>query len=336
VSVLWIRKRVDSGGASVDLTAGDNNLKYLKHMQILTNSYDDGPKTISEHPDFPQPYEVYRDGEDYDASAVATKVGSFRRDKKQPKLWYATVTYTVLPGVDASGPGTIDVTDFLPSVRTWKIPYEEIVWMARRQLVGTDWAVPTESYSTAMARDRELVRNSVNEMYATGIATLKHALAVEVSRYEWYYDLDEANTYEDTVNADTFWDFTAGKVKMVAIQGTLTNVKNTLVHRVTYEFHIRDDGWAEPIPDHGYHRHSKADGSLPATWGEVTGTAAVLDERGTPTGAPSLLDGGGYAAGGVTDKLAKGGTPYMVNWHHLEESTFATLALPTKASLNIT
>lgn len=336
MSILWVRKKVDSGGAVIDLAAGPGNVKYKKQLQILTDSYDDGSKTISEHPDFPQPYEVYRDGTDYDEQAVATKVGGFRRAKKQPLLWYATVTYTVIPGVDSTGGGGVDITNYTPDVRTWKIPYEEVVWMARRQLVGTTWASPTESYADAMARSRELVRNSVNEMYASGIGTLKHALAVEVRRYEWYYNMTAADAYEDTVNAATFWGFAPGTVKMVAIQGNLTNVQNSLVYSVAYEFHINKAGWAVPIPDSGYHRHSTATGAVPGTWGAVTGVAAVLDERGSPRGSPSLLDGGGYAAAGVTDKLAHGATPYLVKWHHLEESTFATLALPTKASLNIT
>lgn len=335
MSILWIRPYVTSGGATVDLNAGPGSIKYRKTFQALTDTYDDGPKTISDHPDFPQPYEVYRAGTDYDETAVATKA-TIRRNKQQPKLWIATIVYTVIPGIDASGGGGVDITHYTPSVRTWKIPYEEVVWMARRQLVGTAWAAPTESFTTAMARPRELVRNSVNEMYASGIATLKHALAVEVSRYEWFYNMTAADAYEDTVNDATFWNFPAGNVKMVAIQGNLTNVQNTLVYRVAYEFHIRSDGWGEPIPDHGYNRHSTATGTVPATWGAVTGVAPIVGQTGIPRGSPSLLDGGGYAAAGVTDALAFGATPYLVKWHHLEEANFATLALPTRVSLNIT
>jgi hypothetical protein len=203
-----------------------------------------------------------------------------------------------------------------------------MVWMARRQLVGTDWAVPAETFAAAMLRSKELVRNSVNEMFASGISTIKHALAVEIRRYEWYYNMTAADTYQDTVNKDVFWDFAAGTVKMVSIAGNLTNVQNSLVYQVAYEFHIRSDGWAEPIADSGYHKHTSA-GSVP------TGVALILDKLGEPRGTPSLLDGVGYSPGGVTAELGVSSDPYIVKWHHLEESTFGSLLLPTRASLNI-
>jgi len=328
VSILWVRIEPDSGGGKTDVSSAGKNTTYHKKLIVLTDDYNDGPLTIAAHSDFPKPFEVYSAGSDYDADAVATGV-TWARDKKQPKLWRARVTYTVMPGIDTTGGGGADITSYSPSVRTWKIPYEEVVWMARRQLVGTTWTAPAETFTVAMARARELVRNSVNEMFATGIATLKHALAVELGFYSWNYSLTQADAYEDVVNSDTFWGFSPGTVKMVSISGASTSVQNSVVYRVSYEFHIRSDGWGEPIADHGYNQHT-ATGSVP------TGVRAVLDNLGRTKATPSLLDGAGYAAGGVSAPIAVGGTPYLVKWHHLEAAPFLTLGLPTRASLAIT
>lgn len=340
MSIIWIRPYVTSGGASIDLTAGPGNVKYKKHFQVLTDDYDDGPQTISAHPSFPQPYEIYSAGTDYDADAVATKA-SIDRDKNQPLLWVATITYTVIPGMSGGTPGTIDITHFTPSVRSWKIPYEEILVEAYRQLIGTNLAAPIETHAAAMLWPKVVVQNSVGTQYADAIVTVKHATAYEIRRYEWYYNATLADTLQDTVNSAVFWTFAAGTVKMVSITGNLTNVKNTLVYQVSYEFHVRSDGWGEPIPDSGYYRHSTANGGIPANAAAITGVCKVRDQPGTPMGSPVLLNGAGYS-GGVSVEMPTAippavSTPYVVRWHTIEPGNFATITptFPTRASLNI-
>lgn len=335
MSIIWIRETVDSGGGSSDLNAGIANKKYHKTFQILTDDYDDGPQTISAHPDFPQPYEVYRAGTDVDEDALLTQVPSFKRVKKQPKLWRAECVYTVVAGMSGDTPGTMDVTYYTPSVRSWKVPYDKLVAMCRRQLIGTDWTAPVNSFATAMGRPLELVRNSINEIDPVGISTPMHAKAIEVRRYEWYHNLTLASSLEDKVNSIAFWGYAAGTVKMISITGTLTSVQNSLIYQVSYEFHYSREGWGVAIPDSGWHRHSTATGALPGSPGAITGVAAARDEVGTPRGTRCLLDGGGFS-GGVSDVVAPGGNPYIVVWHHLGMADFNSISnFPTRASLNI-
>lgn len=280
---------------------------------------DDGPITVMAAPDLPQPYEQYVAGNDSDTEAVAVSIRP-RRMKPKPLLWIVDIGYSVIPGLD-TGLGEISVTSYTPDVRVWFIPRETLVEEARLQ----DYS---EDYVIAMGGFAEAVVNSAGDPYKDAIMGETHDIGVEISRNEWYYDLNLADTYRDTVNNAPFWGRDRGTVRMVNIGGQRKIVQSNLYWNVTYELHIRSERWGKARLDQGTRVLCMEDGSQPSPAENPDGKRRLTDALGTPVVQECLLDGHGQA-------LAEGADEVYRTWHYLDETPFDLLNLPTPASQNI-
>jgi len=342
MSIEFVHELLTSDSASSDVSSAGSatQRRYFRDFHVLTTEYTELATTVSLATDpvtglaVPRPFETYDKGVG-DDTVVCTKM-KVERVPNQPLLWFVRVTYTSHPGWNRGGLQDGDVTAYLPGVRTWKIPYQETIWEGRRQLVGTTPASPVKSYAFAMARAREPIANSVGKPYANEIYTQKHCLGIELRVNQFYYDLGQADDFCDTVNEKRFWGRNPGTVKMVTIGGERRSIQDVIFWLVTYEFHIKKDGWAEEIPDNGFERWCKDDGSKAASIGEVTKQCKITDGTGAPLSWPSYLDGRGYEEiAGVSDVIDPFAKPYLVRWHHLEEKDFTDLMLPTPTQLAI-
>lgn len=302
-----------SEDGETEVEPGKAKVAYRRRFHVLMDSLDDGPNTVANAPDLPRIFDIYRKGNDLDTSALATRM-TRRRTPEQPKLWLVEVSYKSFPGSDTEGEDQPDLTDLVPQVRTWKIPYEQLASQARRGLPG-------ESFATVMAKSKEGITNSAGDPYAAGIVEQKHYIAIEVRQYEWTHSLIEVRDYQDKLNDDTFWGQDAGTVKCVHIGGELTSVEDALIWRRTYEIHIKTDGFGQPTLDQGLRRACTATGSIPSPGDPATGTCKIKDKLGQPVSESVLLDGDG-------NELAFGGTPYVITWHTPDTADFSQLNLP--------
>ena len=339
MSIVWCHELNTSEDLKLDLAPGNQKLEIVRKFQILTDSMDDGPITVCSCDDLPTPFSFYSKGNDYADYCVATTCDA-KRDKNQPLLWHVTVGYTSAVEFDPSGSmsGSVDLTCFLPSARSWKVAVDRIVWNARPQLpaiAGTGNVADT--FAVTMAKDSQPIVNSCGKYFTDGISTTKYIRAWEIRRYQWYFVEGEADAYADVVNKTSFWGHDAGTVRMAAITGDRQTVNNALIWLVSYEFHISPDGWGQEIGDNGMERWCTATGAVPASLGDATGQSVIKDAMGEDIQSPVLLNGKGYVSPFVSEPVIPGGPAVIVKWHHLEEKEFADLAwpLPTKASLHI-
>jgi hypothetical protein len=158
-------------------------------------------------------------------------------------------------------------------------------------------------------RNGDPVVNSAGDYFDPPVSADDSRPTLRIVRNERTYDPIYANSWKDTLNADTFFGFAPATVKLSVPLGELEyNPICGFYYVVTYQFEVNANGWKKQILDQGMRQ-------------VVSGVKSnILDDNGEQISSPALLDGSGK-------KLATGGTPASLTFEIYQESDFTQLGL---------
>lgn len=238
-------------------------------------------------------------------------------------LAHLTVDYEIPP---SGGDHDTDEDDPLDTATRWRWQRSQITEQIDRDI------------------DRNPFVNSVNEPFEQGYPFTITQRIIEAITYESFYDVAEAENFENTVNSET-WTVTgvisvgAGKVRCNLIAPMDEFTADAPYVRVLRQFEIRPDGWKTRHRDEGSMGRG-ADGKfhpLVTSRNETPSRPALLDGHGSPLDLASYFLGnasGTIANASATEppagaevEIATGNIGYYLRWKVYAESDFNTLGL---------
>lgn len=159
--------------------------------------------------------------------------------------------------------------------------------------------------------DGKPIVNSAGDLFDPPVTIDDSRPILSITRNERYFDPDLADMFRDAVNLDEWFGFPPETVKVAKLVARLTKDQDIgYFYVVSYEFAINRDGWVRKILDQGF-RELNGDG---------TATKAIVDKKGQPLSAASLLNGEGK-------KLAVGSEPVSLEFKTYKRVSFALLNL---------
>lgn len=287
----------------------DGHRTYDVLWKVVTNSKNDGPKTIRAHSGLPQRMsDHYEFGSESDTGAICIGVDPKLKDANPEGsrlLWDVTVKYSTLAGTqrDPQDPPDDPLTE-PPIIETYTTKGKK--------------AILYDGFGRLIASSAHEPYDPVPEIDDThyNLRIIKNQSDIFPAMYPFY---------RDAVNSDFFFGCPPNTVK-VETPGAITKlyraVDDAPYYRVTWEFAINMDGWDLKLLDYGMYRLVGATFN-PAVGHMVGGTREVLrDIHGVELTSPALLDG----AGGV---LPPGDFPVLRPPHHVyRRMPFSFLGLP--------
>lgn len=245
--------------------------RYVRVFQVITSHPTDAASLVLNHiaiPAYGDPWESRRAGDllDSDNDARCIEKTATQNDGENLNNWTVAVRYA----------GVGDPTLEPPVVR-----WDTEKWQEHRRY----------------DEDGRPIRNSAGEMFETGMVRDRSRRIFVFQRNQLFYDPQDANEYEDTVNSAPFLPgvpglgFPAGTCKMDTISAAAAwytdyPIRQTVHYWiVSYKISIDRRGWADPVLDHGY--------SEKITRGGVTQLCRIIQGNGGYTATPYLLDGNG-------------------------------------------
>lgn len=268
---------------------GDGSRAYTRYFRVTTNSGQDGPLTVMQAPGLPQLYDNYSDPSGvFDIGCTCVKVTP-RQDQGDPFTWLVVCDYD---------------TSFIDALLGDKNP------LNRR--ATKNWA--PEKFQEPYDRDAlgTAVLNSAGEPFDPLPVRDATRLVLTIERFEQSFDQQEALSYADTVNAESFQGFAAGLVKCDSITGNEHLENAILCYHVRYIFHFDELGWVDFILDAGYKQIDPAD---------ATKRIVIKDKYFQPYSSPTPLDGLGHP-------LAAGAPPVFLQYDPYPQKSFIPLNLP--------
>jgi len=179
-----------------------------------------------------------------------------------------------------------------------------------------------EYFEIIMERDldEKLVVNSAGQKYDDPPKIQLQYPVFTIERNEYVNPCAAADTYENKVNSETFWEFPPGKVLMMSITPTTSITWDVPVWSVQYEIALNPyselDIFQTEILDAGIKQRVASlsnPGRIPIE--------SILDEKGLEITKPVPLDGAGY-------KLPEG-DPVVWHWYRKRFSAdFNLLRIP--------
>lgn len=157
------------------------------------------------------------------------------------------------------------------------------------------------------------ITNSAKESFDPPITRDFDDLVLRVVRNELEFNALQAAAYKGAVNSDVFLGFAAGVVRCVLYNGVKQYAASLVYWKVTYEFHIRWDGWARRIRDEGYRALNAAQ----------DGYEEIVDENGLKVSQPWPL----YNGTKLSAAQVKAGTAYFLTFHIYPQKPFFILGL---------
>lgn len=259
--------------------------KYTLRFQVITNDLNDGPQTVGAALGI-TPFNLYSYGNDLDTGARAKEISIVRGDD-DPYHWEVEIDFDS------------DVEQFpedplsRPTVVSYSFAqFQQPVW---KDVNG------------------QSIVNSAGFYFDPPVEVDQSRLIVTMTRNEPVFDPAVAVNYQDGVNSDPWYGFSAGTVKVQSITGTLEQENGEWFWRVVYEFHVRWDGWTLSVLDQGlYQKGGSGQNPKPCT-----------DNSGNQLVEPALLDGAGNQLANPSPATA-----VYRNFTVYRSVAFASLALP--------
>lgn len=162
------------------------------------------------------------------------------------------------------------------------------------------------------------ITNSAKEAFDPPITRDFDDLVLRVVRNEAEFNALRAAEYKGAVNSDMFLGFAAGVVRCVLYNGVKQYAAGLVYWKVTYEFHIRWNGWQRKIQDMGFSK-------LNATEDDYE-PIKIKDDKGieTQVSQPWPLDLAGHA---LTPAQKKAGVAYWLIFNIYPQKPFFVLGL---------
>lgn len=131
------------------------------------------------------------------------------------------------------------------------------------------------------------ITNSSEEAFDPPVTRDFHDLVLRIERNELAYYPLVAYQYKGAVNSDVFLGFPAGTVLCTVMDATKARASNLVYWRITYEFHMRWDGWKLKMIEQGFREKNGTNPDGSPKYKDIT------DENGNLVSQPVLLDGSG-------------------------------------------
>lgn len=218
--------------------------------------------------------------------------------------------------VDTIGPHSYEVTVYYESFTDqWTDPDVSPGPISPlMQPPEVSWSFVTSNEPIDSDVDGVPITNSAKEMFDPPITRDFDDLVLRVVRNEKEFNALQAAEYKGAINSDTFLGFTAGKVRCVLYNGVKQYAASLVYWKVTYEFHIRWDGWARRIRDEGYQALNAAEDDY----------EEIVDANGMKVSQPWPLDSAGKK---LTAAQKKAGTAYFLTFNVYPGKLFSVLGL---------
>jgi hypothetical protein len=288
--------QVDLLGAS---RAGNQSLEkttYTQVWQVLTDSEDDGPKTVSDAVTIDLG-EAYESGNDADAAAFCTSKRARQINAQadgSTAKWEVELEYSTDAG-DAKDP---------PLQRPTEISVASL-----KTIEAADKTV-----------DGQKICNSAGERFARQPEQRRVLIKIVMKRYEATYDFNTIRGFVDHVNSDTWLNlFQPGTALCEDITAHRELEQGQFLWPHEYTFIVDDDDWEAKLLDAGY--HVRGEGTDSDMDGNVEDLERIVDLKGHPLTVESLLDGDGQ-------KLEENGEPVFLNFKIKRTASFNALRLP--------
>jgi len=163
------------------------------------------------------------------------------------------------------------------------------------------------------------ITNSAGELFDPPITREFHDLVLRIVRNEAGFNALLAAEYKGAVNSDVWYGFAAETIRCVVFDGVQRRVAGLIYWRVTYELHIRWDGWRKRVMDAGYIELNVAGDDYQKI--KIEDPDTKIKEAVT---SPWPLDGAGRA---LTPAQKKAGTAYWKLWPLYPLKPFSVLGL---------
>lgn len=212
------RSRVAVGGSPPTKT-----LEFVRDYVVITDNPLDQAIVIETAPGIPKLGDpIFHPTPDFERRVVDVAP---RQDSAQPTVWMVTVTWR--SSSDSSGGGP-DPEPLNPLLRPAEIQFLDTV---SREPIDVD-------------ADGNPITNSAGVTFEDPVEKDVSDPIIRIVRNEPSFNQFQAAEYRQSINSDGFFGWDPGQVKCV----TLTAVQQREPEfppyfRVTYEFHVRFDGW---------------------------------------------------------------------------------------------
>lgn len=149
------------------------------------------------------------------------------------------------------------------------------------------WTFATSNEPFDRDEDGNPITNSSDEAWDPPVTKDYYDLVLHIERSEAAFNPILAYQYKGAINSDVFLGFPIGKVLCAVWDADKAQAGDLIYYKVTYEFHIRFDGWKLKLIDKGFR---EKDGE------NEDGTPAylpIVNADGTISSQPALLNGSG-------------------------------------------
>jgi hypothetical protein len=284
MSIKSVKRKYASGTGVGEFT----NRSYTIVFEVWTTSADDGIITVGNATGIPHYGDYYTWGAEADTAALCTSVTP---RQITATLWEVTCQYKNNHGDPQTGKAIGDSPLDQPVRRRWDTM--AVTFTPDKDLEGAAFI-----NSAGCAFDSDLV------------AIEEQRPVLTIVRNEAYFDYGTAASYNNSINAEAFYGWDAGKAKL-AISGEEKFTDNMAYAEVTYRIEFNRLGWQKKLLDCG--PFSIKDGT--------TDTKIYpTDENGVASTVSVKLNGAGVA-------LAADGEPVYLTFTVYESKSWGVLNL---------
>jgi len=231
--------------------SGDNSRSYSRVFRVFTNSNLDGPLTVlaARRSGVPRLGDLYISPEGAIDTGSTAKRKSANNEDEDPRIWIVAVEYdnkTTDP--EAQQEQEAETAEEKPGEETAEDKEQDD---PTEQFVNVSFGF--QQFSKVVERDQngKLIANSAKEPFDPPVEIDDSRPVLTVTRNEFAFNFSLIEQYKDAVNSDPFMGFGAGQVKVFNISGTRKSEERRIFWEITYEFHVRREGWKLKLLDWG-------------------------------------------------------------------------------------
>lgn len=229
-------------GRTGEVTAKKYQRAYVRTFRILTDSRLDGPVTILASRLLPRLGTLYIEPSGRVDFGVSLKHKKCKIDQSEPLAWEVSCEYDNEPA-DPEKSQEQESKDE-NSDKQADDPNDRF----------TEVSFSFHQFQKAIQKDLDgkAIANSAGAPFNPPVEIDDSRPVITVKRNEAAFNFGVAGGFKDCVNAGGYMGYGAGQVKLFNISATRKYAENKISWEVSYEFHVRPEGWQLQLLDQGF------------------------------------------------------------------------------------
>lgn len=276
-------------------------VEYEYSLIVLTNDSAESPRTLERDRRIPKKGDVYRLHNVSDGRAT---LQSREFNKIAETVWVAQLRFSSVKGEDAQPPKEPkEPKPLKPPLISWSDRVEEFY----------------DVENLVDAFGKPLVNEPFKEPFDNPPAQKRSIGIVTITAIQSWFDVVEAYTYRNHVNADVFMGCSPLTLLMRQPTANQRYEDNVMYYDVTYTFEHKTDGW-NPTKIVNRSKFCNYEDKSAATLDRKQTKGLPRDELGREYDGEVLIDAKGH-------RIPTGGKPYMLSFRFYRTAYFNRLGI---------